>query len=230
MMKEGPFCNRDKDYPTKCSALVQLKKSRRIIEDVSLLTNAEVVSIPSVVSESSINTRNEEMADCEAFSSSTHDPQQQPIVILPTVSKQREDDHLVAGASISPQSFLLSPYSPKPQLAKVGIVWKPNCDDLSRKTLERNDVHIHMEEMPLQIVSETTLQERSSDGIYDYAVEKSASSSVLINSLEDAGPSDTHEENKISQVLPHDHVKETAEAKLKLILRFLASSTALVVY
>jgi hypothetical protein len=162
MMKEGPFCNRDKDYPTKCSALVQLKKSRRIIEDVSPLTHAEVVSIPSVVSESIINTRNEEMADCETFSSSTHDPQQQPIVILPTVSKQREDDDLVAGASISPQSFLLSPYSPKPQLAKVGIVWKPNCDDLSRKTLERNDVHIRMEEISSPASASATTSRRRS--------------------------------------------------------------------
>lgn len=222
MMKEGLFCNRSKDYPTKCSVLVHLKKSRRIIDDFSPLTPAEVVSIPSVESESYIHTSNEEMADLEGFSSSRNGPQQQPIVISPTVSKQGENDLQAAGASTSPQGFFLSYSSPKPQLAKVGILWKPNCDesDLSRNSLERNDVHFHMEEMPLQIVSNTTLQERSSDGIYDYAVEKCASPTVLINSLEDAGPSDTHEENKISQVMPHDHDKETAEAKLKLILRF----------
>jgi hypothetical protein len=221
MMKEGPFFNRDKDYPTKCSVLVHLKKSRRIMEDVSPLTPAEAVSIPSVESESYINTSNEEMADREAFSSAINRPQQQPIVISPTVGKQSENDYQAAGASTSPQGFL-SHCSPKPQLDKVGIVWKPNYDDPSRKTLERNNVHFQMEEMPLplQIMSKTTLQERPSDGIYDYPVEKSASPRVLINSLEDAGPSDTREENKISEVMSHDHDKEAAEAKLKLILRF----------
>ncbi|KAK9169038.1 hypothetical protein Syun_001178 [Stephania yunnanensis] len=34
MVKEGPFLNIDKDYPMKCSKLVHLKKSKRIIEDV----------------------------------------------------------------------------------------------------------------------------------------------------------------------------------------------------
>ncbi|KAK9106933.1 hypothetical protein Syun_022944 [Stephania yunnanensis] len=34
MVKEAPFLNIDKDYPTKCSKLVHLKKSKRIIEDV----------------------------------------------------------------------------------------------------------------------------------------------------------------------------------------------------
>ncbi|GLT54604.1 hypothetical protein SLA2020_277900 [Shorea laevis] len=221
MMKEGLFCNRSKDYPTKCSVLVHLKKSRRIIEDFSPLTPAEVVSIPSVESESYIHTSNEEMADLEGFSSSRNGPQQQPIVISPTVSKQGENDLQAAGASTSPQGFLLSYSSPKPQLTKVGILWKPNCDesDLSRNSLERNDVHFTWKKCHFRLC-QIQLCKRDLQMVYDYAVEKCASPTVLINSLEDAGPSDTHEENKISQVMPHDHDKETAEAKLKLILRF----------
>ncbi|XP_058084002.1 SAC3 family protein B isoform X2 [Magnolia sinica] len=35
MVKRGPFLNSDMDYPTKCSQLVHLKKSERIIDDVS---------------------------------------------------------------------------------------------------------------------------------------------------------------------------------------------------
>ncbi|KAJ6800285.1 SAC3 family protein B isoform X3 [Iris pallida] len=34
MVKEGPFLNSDTDFPTKCSQLVHLKKSRRIVNDV----------------------------------------------------------------------------------------------------------------------------------------------------------------------------------------------------
>ncbi|XP_043713051.1 SAC3 family protein B-like isoform X1 [Telopea speciosissima] len=34
MFKEGPFLNSDSDYPTKCSKLVHLKRSRRILDDV----------------------------------------------------------------------------------------------------------------------------------------------------------------------------------------------------
>ncbi|XP_020274576.1 SAC3 family protein B isoform X2 [Asparagus officinalis] len=34
MVKEGPFLNSDADYPTTCSRLVHLKKSRSIIDDV----------------------------------------------------------------------------------------------------------------------------------------------------------------------------------------------------
>ncbi|XP_020102832.1 SAC3 family protein B-like isoform X2 [Ananas comosus] len=49
MVKEGPFLNQDADFPTKCSQLVQLKKSQRIIGDVysgptmSALTGERVI-------------------------------------------------------------------------------------------------------------------------------------------------------------------------------------------
>lgn len=42
MVKEGPFLNGDKDYPTRCSKLVDMKKSGMIIEDV--LLSAQVMS------------------------------------------------------------------------------------------------------------------------------------------------------------------------------------------
>ncbi|BFG15258.1 hypothetical protein CerSpe_015320 [Prunus speciosa] len=43
MVKEGPFLNSDEDYPTKCSKLVDMKKSRRIIKD--LLTSTQLISL-----------------------------------------------------------------------------------------------------------------------------------------------------------------------------------------
>ncbi|XP_068331324.1 SAC3 family protein B-like isoform X1 [Pyrus communis] len=41
IVKEGPFLNGDEDYPTKCSKLVDMKKSRRIVEDV--LASSQVI-------------------------------------------------------------------------------------------------------------------------------------------------------------------------------------------
>lgn len=224
MMKEGLFLNHDKDYPTKCSELVHLKKSRRIVEDVSPSTQvvslpAEVVPIPSVESESSVHTSNEEVIDLEAVSSSTDSAQQQPMILSPTVGKLIENDDQVAGASTSPWGFLFSHSSPKPQLAKDGILGKPNCDELFRNSLERN-MNCHIEEMPVHIVPKTALQGGSPDGKYDHETEKYEFPSVVINRSEDAEPSDIHEENEISKVMANDHDEEAAEAKLKLILRF----------
>ncbi|XP_061989417.1 SAC3 family protein B isoform X1 [Rosa rugosa] len=48
MVKEGPFLNGDEEYPTKCSNLVDMKKSRRIIEDV--LASGQVISLPAEAS------------------------------------------------------------------------------------------------------------------------------------------------------------------------------------
>lgn len=234
MMKEGPFLNRDKDYPTKCSELVYLKRSGRIVEDVLPPTQvislpAEAVSIPSDERESSVCTSNEEMADLEAFSSSTDSQQRQPVIISPTLTKQSQNDHQAAGASNPPWGLSLSHSSPKSQLAKVGIVAKQNFDDLFRNSLERN-MHFHKEAMMPQDVSKTAVKERYLDGKKDYEAEKIGSPRVVINRLEDAEPSDIHKENtcqndihkenNISTVLANDHAEETAEAKLKLFLRF----------
>ncbi|XP_021768761.1 SAC3 family protein B-like isoform X1 [Chenopodium quinoa] len=45
MVKEGPFLNDDKDYPTRCSTLVHRKKSDTIVKDV--LSSHQVTLLPS---------------------------------------------------------------------------------------------------------------------------------------------------------------------------------------
>lgn len=234
MMKEGPFLNRDKDYPTKCSELVYLKRSGSIVEDVLPPTQvtsipAEAISIPSEERDSSVCTSNEEMADAEAFSSSTESQQWQPVIISPTVTKQSQNDHQAAGTSNPPWGLSLLHSSPKSQLAKVGIVGKQNFDDLFRNYLERN-MHFHTEAMPPQDVSKTAVKERYSDGKRDREVQKLGSPKMVINNLGDAELSDIHKENTyqkdihkendINIVAANDHDEETAEAKLKLFLRF----------
>ncbi|XP_050240312.1 SAC3 family protein B isoform X2 [Quercus robur] len=237
MMKEGPFLNLDKDYPTKCSELVHIKRSKMVVEDVSPSTQVvsspakateeikfskihkhDMISTPYVEKESYTHRIDEEMSDLDAILSPKDSRQPQPIVITPTVSKQVENDHQAADASISPWGFLLSHSSPRPELTKVGIVGKPNSDALFRSSTERN-MHCDIGGMPLQMVSTTVLQERASGGKYDYAVENSGSPSVVFNNLEDAEATDIHEENEICKVVTNDYDEETAEAKLKLILR-----------
>ena len=242
MMKEGPFLNLDKDYPTKCSELVHIKRSKMVVEDVSPSTQVvsspakateeikfskihkhDMISTPYVENESSTHRIDEEMSDLDAILSPKDSRQPQPIVITPTVSKQGENDRQAADASISPWGFLLSHSSPRPELTKVGIVGKPNSDALFRSSTERN-MHCDIGGMPLQMVSTTVPQERASGGKYDYAVENSGSPSVVFNNLEDAEATDIHtdihEENEICKVVTDDYDEETAEAKLKLILRF----------
>ncbi|XP_008438746.2 SAC3 family protein B isoform X2 [Cucumis melo] len=41
MVREGPFLNNDKDFPTKCSKLVHMKRSRMIVNDVLLKSKTE---------------------------------------------------------------------------------------------------------------------------------------------------------------------------------------------
>ena len=242
MMKEGPFLNLDKDYPTKCSELVHIKRSKMVVEDVSPSTQVvsspakateeikfskihkhDMISTPYVEKESSTHRIDEEMSDLDAILSPKDSRQPQTIVITPIVSKQGENDRQAADASISPWGFLLSHSSPRPELTKVGIVGKPNSDALFRSSTERN-MHCDIGGMPLQMVSTTVPQERASGGKYDYAVENSGSLSVVFNNLEDAEATDIHtdihEENEICKVVMDDYDEETAEAKLKLILRF----------
>ncbi|KAM0966245.1 hypothetical protein ACFX15_021473 [Malus domestica] len=55
IVKEGPFLNGDEDYPTKCSKLVDMKKSRRIVEDV--LGSSQVISLSSEATKEILMTK-----------------------------------------------------------------------------------------------------------------------------------------------------------------------------
>lgn len=61
MVKNDLFLHADKDYKTKCSKLVHMKKSRTIVEDVSAPTVVEDVStpfpLPSLITEATIGNQ-----------------------------------------------------------------------------------------------------------------------------------------------------------------------------
>ena len=154
MVKEGPFINGDKDYPTRCSKLVDMKKSGIIIEDVlpstqviaptkapkvvqiAKTTNTEqkvspsgererpVHDIPSGEAFSPVHPVDEEMADFEAVPSPKEHRQMKPITAMPIVSQQHKDEPSGAGFNLFSWGFS----SPKPLPSQVGKEGKSNYE------------------------------------------------------------------------------------------------------
>ncbi|KAJ8766396.1 hypothetical protein K2173_022455 [Erythroxylum novogranatense] len=112
MVKEGQIVNTEKDYPTNCSKLVQLKRSKRIVEDV--FPTPQVVPLPArstkeiqlpkirrpegkIVPSSAVNGKSpvheidQEMPDFEAVS--TPNASMQPIFQRSIHDQQRQDEH-----------------------------------------------------------------------------------------------------------------------------------------
>ncbi|KAL6343488.1 hypothetical protein AAG906_024853 [Vitis piasezkii] len=236
MVKEGPFLNADKDYPTKCSELVHSKKSNTIVEDVA--SSCQSMSLPSAkatelqlskdynhepIAIASVGTNDynpatdEEMADFEAVSSPKDGTPIQLMLGPSTVSQQSADGHWVASVSSMACDFALAQKSPESQPTKVGKVGQPNFDALFRNSLEKRR-QSHMEAMPSQVVSTPVMQERFPVTEFNYPVENSVPQTVVIKDIEDEELTDIHQEVE-NDVVASSQVEEVAEAKLKLILR-----------
>ncbi|KAJ4845709.1 hypothetical protein Tsubulata_014579 [Turnera subulata] len=141
MVKEGPFLNGDSDYPTKCSQLVHLKKSRTIVGDVSpplrdvispaiATKGIEVPKIhiqatktrPSalVKRKGSAHDFDHEMSDFQKLSSPKVMHEQPPIK-KSMVNQPSANNHF-AGAHISPRGTSSPHSSPATQPAKLADV------------------------------------------------------------------------------------------------------------
>ncbi|XP_024027516.1 SAC3 family protein B [Morus notabilis] len=243
MVKEGPFLNSDKDYPTRCSKLVDLKKSGLIFEDVSLstqvisptkapdkiqmtkTTDKELKVFPSDEKERSfqntssvevfspVHAVDEEMADYEVVPSPKEPKKMQPIAEISIFSQQRKDEHQLPG--FYPLSWDSSLSKPLP--SKVSIEEKPNYDS-SFSISPQIYMHSDRKEMSLQLVSKTTLQDRLPDIPYTHTVENPVPQDI-VDELEDEEPSDVLQEIENEDVMADYQREEIAEAKLKLILR-----------
>lgn len=246
MVKEGPFLNADKDYPTKCSELVHSKKSNTIVEDVASSCqsmslpsakatelqlskdyNHEPIAIASVGKNDYDPATDEEMADFEAVSSPKDGTPIQLMLGPSTVSQQSADGHWVASVSSMACDFALAQKSPESQPTKVGKVGQPNFDALFRNSLEKRR-QSHMEAMPSQVVSTPVMQERFPVTEFNYPVENSVPQTVVIKDIEDEELTDIHQEVE-NEVVASSQVEEVAEAKLKLILRFVVCASDLFV-
>lgn len=242
MVKEGPFLNSDKDYHTKCSKLVLLKRSGRMVEDIlasSQVTppaeptkamqldnkyKSDIEAIPSVERKICVPVVEEEIPDSVAISSPKNSIAFRPMIEASMVDQQSQDDHQRTGASVFPWVFSAPHSSPISRPAKFLTEEKQNGDVLFGISPEKK-MFSDMEGSPTQLVARTeALQDRSpSSKRYDYSVGSSLQQGAVIKSVQYEEPQDTHQEgenNKVVQDENNEVMKNYASAKLKLILRF----------
>ena len=234
MVKEGPFLNADKDYPTKCSKLVHSKKSRNIVEDVAYFCqptplpsakakelqlsndyNHEPIGIPSVGQSNYAPAMDEEMPNFKAFPSPKDGMPVQLMLGASTVSQPSEDGDWVSNVTPMACDISLAQKSPESQPTKVGKVGQPNFDALFRNSLEKRR-QSHMEAMPSQVVSTPVMQERFPVTAFSHPVDIPVPQVMVIKDKEDE-LTDIHQKDENDVVASQD--EEVAEAKLKLILR-----------
>ncbi|XP_020534168.1 SAC3 family protein B isoform X2 [Jatropha curcas] len=238
MVKEGPFLNGDQDYPTKRSKLVQLKKSRKIVDNVS--PTSQVVALPvqvskeiqqpmidkpekNVVPSTFVNSKNsihgtdEEMAVSEVASSPKIVKQVQPIIGKSTIGLLNEDNHQAGDAFISPWGFPMVHGSPVSPPAKLKDVDKSNDDVLFDISAEKN-MSSAMEVIAPQLVSRTALQERSPSAKND-AMENTIPQVLISNESKDEEHPDINQEKENEELMENYEDEEITQAKLKLIIR-----------
>uniref|UniRef100_A0A2P2KUG1 Uncharacterized protein LOC105115583 n=2 Tax=Rhizophora mucronata TaxID=61149 RepID=A0A2P2KUG1_RHIMU len=248
MVKEGPFLNSDKDYPTNYSKLVQLKKSGKIVNDVAQtpqmislpgeatkevqlpeINKNETKSIPSLVDgKRPIHEINKEMPNFRVFPSPKVTTPGQSVFGKLILNQSR---HQELGAQISPRGSFLARNSMEAQSPKLSFVEKPNHEALMVVSPKRKmpsgtermpsgteSMPSDVESMPSQIVSRSALQERSLSGKFNRTLEEVNSQIMVTNNLQDLQPLDIHMINKSSDVM-EDYEDEVARAKLKLITR-----------
>ncbi|KAI9194620.1 hypothetical protein LWI28_007679 [Acer negundo] len=232
MVKDGLFLNNDKDYPTKCSKLVNMKRSERIVED--MLASNQVISSPTGATKAiqlgkipkqnakttpvkrkiAILPVDEAMHDSITISLQNNCTPVQPVSEISMVDQQRDGGHKVTVPCISPLGFSVAHSSPKSQPAKVVMEEKQNNDALFRMTPAKKIVP-GVEGLPMQIVSKTPHQDRSpSFKRYDYTVENAQAQSVAIDNIEDEEPSVTFEENENDGVMENEIDEEKENDKV----------------
>ncbi|KAF3457246.1 hypothetical protein FNV43_RR01903 [Rhamnella rubrinervis] len=228
MVKEGPFLNFDKEYPTRRSKLVDLKRSGRIIEDV--LPSTQVISmhlkapketqmgkndpksvppveressscdIPAIEVDGTAHALDEEMPDSQAAPSQKESIQIQPTFETPVVYQQSKDNHQMAGILSLPWG------SSSVRVDSPGI---PKDDTIFGKTLHSGT----------GTETKITLKPHAEEEPRVYKNVENSVPQIILNQLEDEVPPDLLRENDNDDLMENDQQEETAEAKLKLIIR-----------
>lgn len=244
MVKEGPFLHVDRDFPTKCSELVHLKKTTRIIKDVlipesisSLSKEAtkfqltsdlkqEMKNIQPVEKDSSIYVSDQGMAISEDMAVS--ETISSPIEIChvniafgsPKVARHVEVDHKISGAGFVPWNFPVVHSSPK--TAPINLRAKadhnfripPQISGFSGNELTP------LPFSPSSVQQKVLPDESESNGAWQSSV---SLEDDICNANEEAPH--VHQENGMDEVYVNEDIytndkdDEVAEAKLKLILR-----------
>ncbi|OWM74176.1 hypothetical protein CDL15_Pgr008488 [Punica granatum] len=150
MVKEGPFLHSDRDYPTKCSNLVHLKKSPRIVDDVLSYrsisspskkgTKAQLDRSFSIQKKTHLPAEkrsqmeeDEKSDDSKARQSPKQNNQEHLPFKLPAVSREKESSQTVASSANLSWNFPMTPPSPKVPPINFGETFK--FGDNSRNSL-----------------------------------------------------------------------------------------------
>lgn len=246
MVKEGQFLNSDSNYPTKCSKLVHMKRSKTMVEDILASTQAislpteakkeiqldmiykhDRTAIPSVGRKISVHVVDEEMPDSAAISSPKKGRPVPPLIETSMVDRRNQDDHKVTTACTLPWSFSVAHTSPKHQPAKVVSEEKQGDDALFRMSPENKTAFV-ADVFPIQTVPRTSQQDRSpSFRRYDYSVDNPSPQIVAINNLEDQEPSVTHREKENDDVMISENDEAMENEKDEVMASYLEEEVAL---
>lgn len=231
MVKEGPFLNADKDYPTRRSKLVDSKRSKKIMEDVlfsfqvlsvpvkapkenqmAKMSKNAPKSVPPVERESSVcDSPAIEVAgaahalDEEMPDSQAAASQKECIQMLPTfetpLAGQKSKDDHQM-AGIVPLEWGSS-------YVRVGGQEKPKVDANFSETMD-NGTEVAQAKRILHSPEESPVCNK---------VEKSVPQ-IILHQLEDEVPLDIHREDDNDDLMTNYQCEEIAKAKLKLIIRY----------
>uniref|UniRef100_A0A7N0UEF8 PCI domain-containing protein n=3 Tax=Kalanchoe fedtschenkoi TaxID=63787 RepID=A0A7N0UEF8_KALFE len=237
MVKDGPFLNSEKDYPTKCSNLVHLKKSKRIVDDIM---SSITVPVPNkerkIIEPHKIHKIRKEgfpvvqhvkqnnlprevevnMIDQEPPSAENDGLSDMPVEETPTVSYLNKS--WVPSISIptwSLPSALKSP--PMKPIAKDTRMVEPVSRDSPKKSFLLSPSPPSPKPMPLQIADTKDIQETPAGDIHF-----GEAKSEVPGDLEDPEIPDFADNYQVmvaNEVTEINYDKEVAEAKLKLIIR-----------
>lgn len=246
MVKEGPFLSGESDYPLKCSKLVHQKKAGSIVEDVSSpslmepftsegvkelkpvkiyekkIYKKEPTPIQFSKTKISSDAIDDEMPDFKDVSSLKDVVQVKPMLKLSVVDRWKGDHNQTAAVSPLQRDFSLAHIELVE--AKKKSAEKPNYDNFTRNSLQRN-INFDMKSMPLQTSPKRVqLQTLPPPLQMDSVVENPVHQSVLAKDMEKEESTGFHEEVETEEVNTSYYDEEVAEAKLKLILRFVACS------
>ncbi|CAN1854159.1 SAC3 family protein B, partial [Linum perenne] len=243
MVKEGPFLNSDKDFPTKCSRLVHLKKSTMIVGDVSS-SSSQATSLPQRRSETKvpisykkldaitkktpplvdkkrpIRVIDEEMPTSQAVQSPKFGKQKQRVIDRPEVQPMdTEKNHVASGFPVAPLTFTTRHSFQNTRPVIFGVPEKRSTD--SPFPIIPLKASNKIEGMPApQPVFRVPLKESPSSGKKDNQTDNIIRQIVpTILSKDEEEPPDVDQECENDEPMENHEDEEVAQAKLKLIIR-----------
>lgn len=235
MVKENTFINVDKDFPVKRSKLVNRKRSRMIVSDVSLPSLTELCSAEEVKELQlkkdpkpvpiplqpvvPINTQlnDEEMDDFGTILSPKGNMQKPldktAISLMPSNKKMIGHEAEVAPAS--PLVLDFSNSASEHDRSGVESAKSPKFEPVFRNSFGRSIKH--------DLEATTSISLETAENRYimplDSVVHTTIPQPMFTEDLEDEEETGTVGEDKSDEVTTSYYDKEVAEAKLKLILR-----------